>query len=303
MKTRRTVCLLFVQVILSVLFCPKLPAQNPQREPVQPTFEDLAKSATAAREAGKIEEALREYQRAVEIRTDWEEGWWYLGTLQYDADRFAEAIPALEKVVQLDPANGPAWNFLGLCEFETRDYEKSLLDLQKGQELGTGDDPEIARVARYHLALLLNRNGEFEKAFDMLSSAFGDQSPTQAKIALGLGLLRAPLLPQEVDPSQDALVQAAGETASLLVRGDSARALDSFRALLSKYPNVPYLHCAFGIALASAGRYDEALLQQQEEMKRRRRPLRNFAYLRLSHQRSQRGTLGSSKCMGFGLPA
>ena len=48
----------------------------------------------------------------------------------------------------------------------------------------------------------------------MLAAAFGDQSPAQAKVALGLVLLRVPLLPQEVDPSQDALVQAAGETAS-----------------------------------------------------------------------------------------
>ena len=234
---------------------------------VQPGFEDLEKSATAAREGGRIEEAVRDYQRAVEIRPDWEEGWWYLGTLQYDADRWPEAVPAFKRVVQLDSANGPAWNFLGLCEFETREYAQSLEHLQQGQELGTGDDPEIARVSKYHLALLLTRNGEFEKASAMLTAAFGDQSPAQAKVALGLVLLRAPLLPQEVDPSKDALVQAAGETASLLTRGDSARTLDSFRALLAKYPNVPYLHYAFGTALASAGRDDEALLQQHEELK------------------------------------
>jgi len=258
---------LLLPLILTLLTSPiSIGTARPQAI-VQPSFEDLEKSATAARETGKTEDAVRDYQRAVELRSDWEEGWWYLGTLQYDADRFADAIPALEKVVQLDPANGPAWNFLGLCELETHDYEKSLAHLQKGQELGTGDDPEISRVSRYHLALLLNRNGEFEKASAMLAAAFGDQSPAQAKVALGLVLLRVPLLPQEVDPSQDALVQAAGETASLLARGDPARALDSFRVLLAKYPKVPYLHYAFGTALASAGRNDEALLQQQEELK------------------------------------
>ena len=234
---------------------------------VQPGFEELEKSATAAREAGKIEEAVRDYQHAVQIRPDWEEGWWYLGTLEYDSDHCPAAVPAFRRVVQLDSANGPAWNFLGLCEFETHDYAQSLEHLQQGQELGTGDDPEIARVSKYHLALLLTRNGEFEKASALLTSAFGDQSPAQAKVALGLVLLRAPLLPQEVDPSKDALVQAAGETASLLARGDSARTLESFRALLAKYPNIPYLHYAFGTALASAARDDEALLQQQEELK------------------------------------
>ncbi len=171
-----------------------------------------------------------------EIRADWEEGWWYLGTLEYDADRFSDAIPALQKVVQLDPAFGPAWNFLGLCEFETHDYENSLAHLQKGQQLGTGDDPEIARVSAYHLALLLNRNGEFSQAASLLSQTFAENPPSDVKGALGLALLRVPLLPQEVDPSQDALVHSAGETASLLARGDSAKAIDSFRSLLNQYP-------------------------------------------------------------------
>lgn len=240
---------------------------NPAQKNAQPGFENLAKSAAVARDAGKTDEAIRDYRGAVEIRADWEEGWWYLGTLQYDADRFADAIPALEKVVQLDPAQGPAWNFLGLCEFEIHDYGNSLEHLQKGQEIGTGDDPEISRVARYHLALLLNRNGEFEKASAMLRSALANQAPAQVKVALGLALLRIPLLPQEVDPSGDALVQAAGEAASILAQGDAARMLDSFGALLKKYPNAPYLHYSFGVALASAGRNDEALHEQQEEVR------------------------------------
>ncbi len=230
-------------------------------------FDTIAKSASAAREAGKADEAIRDYQQAVAIRADWEEGWWYLGTLQYDADRFSDAIPALQKVVQLDPAFGPAWNFLGLCEFETHDYDNSLAHLQKGQQLGTGDDSEIARVSAYHLALLLNHNGEFSKATSLLTQAFAENPPSDVKVALGLSLLRVPLLPQEVDPSQDALVHAAGETASLLAHGSFAKGLDSFRSLLKQYPNVPYLHYAFGLALASAGQNNGALLQQKEELK------------------------------------
>jgi tetratricopeptide (TPR) repeat protein len=253
-------------IVIAFAVAPAWP-QLPMQESTDSTFENLANSATAAREAGKSEEAIRAYQRALAFRADWEEGWWYLGTLQYDADRFAEAIPALQRVVQLDPALGPAWNFLGLCEFETHDYENSLEHLQKGLDLGTGDDPESSRISKYHLALLLNRDGEFEKAFATLGSAFADQAPAQIKIALGLSLLRIPLLPQEVDPSQDALVQAAGETAAIRAQGNPANGFDSFRDLLKKYPNTPYLHYAFGIALASAARNEEAILEQREEVK------------------------------------
>lgn len=257
---------LFLAFSVILLVSRAFAGPRPVQGSAQSGFENVAKSAAEAREAGKTE-AIRDYQRAVEIRPDWEEGWWYLGTLLYDADRFAEAIPALQRVVQLDSALGPAWNFLGLCEFETHDYGNALEHLQKGQELGTGDDPEISRVSKYHLALILNRNGEFEKAFAMLVSAFGDQRPAQVQIALGISLLRIPLLPQEVDPSQDALVQEAGETASILAQGDPAKTRESFGSLVKKYPSVPYLHYAFGVALASAGHDDEALLQQQEEVK------------------------------------
>jgi tetratricopeptide (TPR) repeat protein len=230
------------------------------------SFDATAKAATAAREAGKAEEAIEHYRRAVQLRPNWQEGWWYLGTLQYDADRYTDAIPALQELLQLAPAAGPAWNFLGLCEFETKDYANALTHLEKGQRLGASDDPEIARVSKYHLALLLNRNGEFERATAMLASAFGQsQFPEQVRLALGLALLRAPVLPEELDPSQDALVHAAGEAATLAVRGDSPKALDAFGKLVRDYPSTPYLRYSYGKALAAAVRNEEALAQQREE--------------------------------------
>ena len=83
---------------------------------------------------------------------------------QYDRDRYAEAIPALRKLVQFAPNLGSAWAFLGLSEFETHDYDSSLTDLEKAHSIGVADDQELARVSGYHLALLLNRHGDFERA-------------------------------------------------------------------------------------------------------------------------------------------
>ncbi len=233
---------------------------------VDDRFDHVVKAAAAARDAGRTDEAIENYRRAVAIRSHWQEGWFYLGTLLYDADRYADAIPAFQKLAQLAPAIGPAWNFLGLCEFETKDYPDALIHLEKGQELGTGDDPEIARVSQYHLALLLNRNGEFERATAMLVSAFGgNQFPAQAKLALGLALLHAPVLPDELNPSREALVHAAGEIAASLVQGDSAKALEAFPQILKDYPDLPYLHDSYAKALAAAGRNQEAIEQRGEE--------------------------------------
>jgi tetratricopeptide (TPR) repeat protein len=229
-------------------------------------FEAAAQSATQAREAGHAGEAVQEYRRALKINPRWEEGWWYLGTLLYDGDRYSDAIPAFQQLVELTPSLGPAWNFLGLCEFETRDYPDSLEHLEKGLALGNADDPETARVAKYHLALLLIRSGESDQAANVLASTVGQgEMPPQIKIALALAMLHVPLLPKEIDPSQDALISAAGEAASAMAQSNSAKALAVFPSLLKDYPGTPYLHYAFGRALASAGRDEEALKQQREE--------------------------------------
>src|SRR6266850_111252 len=86
-----------------------LTAQTPSNSA---SFETLTANALSAREGGRIDEAIRNYRAAVELRPSWDEGWWYLGTLLYDADHFEEAIPALRRVVDLAPKAGPAWAFL-----------------------------------------------------------------------------------------------------------------------------------------------------------------------------------------------
>ncbi len=230
----------------------------------QDNFQALADAASAAREAGRADDAISDYRRAVALHPDWAEGWWYLGTMQYDQDHYADAIPALRKIVELSPGLGAAWGFLGLSEFETKDYTDSLAHLEKALTIGIADDEELARVSAYHLALLLNRRGEFERASAVLLSISGESQPSpQITTALGMALLRIPLLPDEVDPSKDALIQAAGEAAA--IARNSSGYLDALQALASEHPQTPYLHYAMGLALAAAGETKGALTAQQQE--------------------------------------
>src|SRR6185437_10216409 len=74
-----------------------------------------------------------------------------------------------------------------------------------------------------------------------------------------LAVLRVPLLPSEVDPSKDALMQAAGEAAA------AADPQQELAALVHQYPQVPWLHYAYGLALASAGKTQDAIAQQKLE--------------------------------------
>jgi tetratricopeptide (TPR) repeat protein len=224
-------------------------------------IEALQKLAQQEGESGQTTEAIRDYHRALELRPEWKEGWWNLGVLQYGDNRFGESISTLQHVVKFAPSLGAAWSLLGLSEFETRDFGDALVHLEKAQSLGIKDDAEIERVSNYHLALLLVRAGKFQRASDLLLAKFGGgQMSEQLKIALGLATLRIALLPEGLDPSQEALVLAVGGVAS-----GGAETLDRFPGLLRTYPDVPYLHYAYGLSLAKAGRDKQAISLMREE--------------------------------------
>ena len=118
-------------------------------------FDSLASSAASARESGHAADAISLYQQALGLRPDWAEGWWYLGTLLYDSDRFPGALAAFQKLAVLAPGAPGAFSFLGLCEFETGDYDSALEHLQRGSAADAQDDPQLTRVVSFHLALLL----------------------------------------------------------------------------------------------------------------------------------------------------
>ncbi len=267
------VCLLALSAGITAPAAPqqavRRPATSPAKTPPKSKeFEDLAKRATAEREADHAEQAIELYHQALRLNPKWGEGWFYLGTLFYDANHFAEGRDAFHNAVQVMPGFGPAWAMLGLCEFETGDHKNSLLHLQKGRASGLGDNDELTNVTRYHEGLLLNTVGEFEMASELLTSvlARGVES-LDVKMALGLATLRVALLPSQLDPSRDAIVHAVGEVAAEAALNNLDQATAGYRRLLQDFPQTPFLHYAYGITLLSLSRFDEAEEQFKQEMK------------------------------------
>jgi tetratricopeptide (TPR) repeat protein len=237
-------CLLFV-LVLALAFPQLLFSQVNALGGAATDFENLARQATSAREQGNAEVAIRYYQQALQIHPEWEEGWWYVGTLLYDRNQFAEALPAFTRVTELDPKLGPAWSFLGLCAFEARDYSAALTALAKGHELGTEQVPSIGKVADYHLALLLIQQANFDRATTLLTSEFvRGQVGDQVKVAFGLAFLRVPLLPDQVDPSKDSVVATAGSIAVSLAQNQLAEARSSCQQALKDDSQSPNLKSA-----------------------------------------------------------
>ena len=127
---------------------------HPQTKPSSTTFAPLSKRAAEARDADRLEEAVALYTRALALEPKWEEGWWSLGTLEYDQDHYAKAALAFEKVIALNPAHGTAHAMLGLCQFELGKDEPALKNLLAAERFGIVKDEQLRKVALYHLGVL-----------------------------------------------------------------------------------------------------------------------------------------------------
>jgi tetratricopeptide (TPR) repeat protein len=199
----------------------------------------------------------------------------------YVAGKYSEAVAALKTYVEHKPQDGTAWAVMGLSEFELKSYDNALFHLQRGQALGFGGSPESVRLANYTLGVLLNRQGEFKLASETLASAAGaGELGDKAQFALGMALLRMPFLPDQVDASKRPLVHSAGEIAALLQESKYDDAFAKFQSILKAYPATPFLHYAYGVALASLSQYEEAEAQMRLEAKIS--PGSELPFLRLS---------------------
>jgi tetratricopeptide (TPR) repeat protein len=118
------------------------------------------------------------------------------GHALHSTGRFPEAVAGLKILVERKPNLGTAWVLMGLAEIEMKDYRNALLHLQRGEELGYGGSAEGMRLAKYRLGVLLNQNGQFEEAIEVLTPASGPgRLDQEIRTALGMALLRIPSLP------------------------------------------------------------------------------------------------------------
>jgi tetratricopeptide (TPR) repeat protein len=162
-----------------------------------PSFDEIVKSAEAARKAEQWEQAIDLYGKAIKLRPSYTEGIWYQAAAYYSLDKFAECRDAFKRVTRVVPTNGAAFAFLGLCEFGVKEYDRSLQDLVKSRILGVADR-DLGSVARYHASILMTRIEQFDQALQTLGE-FALEGTDNPRIieAMGIATLRMPMLPNE----------------------------------------------------------------------------------------------------------
>src|SRR5690348_17124802 len=235
------------------------PKPRPRGASAPATFKTLVVQADAAREKGQVEEATRLYRRAVEIKPDYVEGWWYLGMILYESDQYADGTDAFGHVTRLKPDMALGWAMLGLCQYETNKYGSALAHLEHADQLGIPRKEDFYDVAMYHLALLLTRSGEFESATSILADfAHRDKDSPDVVEGMGLAALRKPLLPNELPPLEREMVMDVGRAMCDAAGRRASKIGPDISLLLKKYPKTPEIHFLAG-AMELSGNADQAL--------------------------------------------
>src|SRR5260370_34306503 len=253
-------------VLAGLFFAPG--QSSAQSKPPAGNFDALAKHAEEARDADRVDEALSLYRKALVLRPTWAEGWWSLGTLQYDSSTYSEAAKSLRHVINFQPDSGSAWVMLGLCEFELGEVDQALGSLEHGRSLG-GTDAQLYDVGSYHIGLLQLRKELYASPLKTLQKLAADGVRTD-EIALGLAMslliFQPSTLPAENTLGRDVFL-GVGRAETLSAAGKSEEARQVYLSLVQQYPDYPGLHFAYGLLLLTIHEPDEAVVQWQAALR------------------------------------
>lgn len=232
-------------------------------------FDSIAKQAEAARTHDRVPEAIRLYREGTQLRPTWSDGWWYLGSLLYDQDRFSEAGSAFQHVTRTSHS-GPAFAFVALCEYENGDYDPALRQFRAWAAAGWAGSSELVDVSVFHFALLLTRDGRFVESLYLLASIaprLGDVP--ELSEAMGLASLRLRYLPENYPPELRERIWLAGKAALYAAQSprDFARA-DEYASRLERiYPRQPDVHYFRGTLFTFEDKVAEAEREYRDELK------------------------------------
>ncbi len=131
--------------------------QQPRRPIVQNQVQQLISSARLAEEQGRLDEAVRDYSRAISLpasRQVLATANFNLGNIYTRQRKFENARAAFQKSVSLDPGSAEAHNNLGEALGELKRFREAIDAFSKAGAL----DPKLLK-ARYNQGVTYDRMG------------------------------------------------------------------------------------------------------------------------------------------------
>jgi tetratricopeptide (TPR) repeat protein len=191
---------------------------------------------------GKLDEAIPHLQKALDVNPNFTEAHINFGTALLQKGRLDEAIAHFQKALQINPDIAQAHNNLGNAFLQKGRVDEAITHFQKALEIEPG-----AAVARYSLGVALVRNGRLEEAITQYQKAL-QLTPSDPTIQNSLAWLLA-TCPQSSLRNGGRAVELARQ-ANGLTGGENPVVLRTLAA-----------------ACAEAGRYSEAVETAQHALR------------------------------------
>jgi tetratricopeptide (TPR) repeat protein len=168
--------------------------------------------AHALKELGRIDEAIKSFDRGLTLQPGYAEGWYNLGELLEQQKRLDEAIMSYDMALKAEPTYREAANAAALLYFETRRYEQALERFTRSAEIDPSQPGAFNFISRCHWALR-----QFEDALVNGFKAIA-LAPEHPELNKNLGLLL-----QKLDRHEEAITWL---DKALALRPDFAPALN-----------------------------------------------------------------------------
>ena len=252
----------FFEILCLLLFSLRAFCEPPQQ------FDSVVAQAAQARDSENLDQAVKLYRQAVELRPDWAEGWWYLGTIAYDRGQFQDAVEALSKVTKLAPRDARAFAMLGLSEAKLDQNQPALSHLGQALTLGVGEEANMHQVVLFTQANLLLDGGAFGQAQELLDQLARESNNTNDDllIALGRSVLGVKSVSSTSASETRDLISTAGRAEMLAANREMNAALSAYGDLVKRFPKVHNVQFAYGRFLLNNHLDDEAVAALKREI-------------------------------------
>jgi tetratricopeptide (TPR) repeat protein len=184
---------------------------------------------------GQVDDAVAQYQKAVEIYPNYQEAHGNLGLALFQKGQVDDAVAQYQKAVEINPNYVQAHYNLGVALFQKGQVDDAVAQYQRAVEI----DPNFA-AAHIDLGNAFFQKGHLEEAIAQFQKAVEINPEAEAHYDLGNALLQKGHLDEAITQCQ--------------------------RALEIK-PNYAEAHYNLGVALAQKGQLDEAIMQFQEVLR------------------------------------
>ncbi len=229
------------------------------------------KTGNELKDAGKFEQAIASYQKALEIEPDSAEALNQLGEVYFVRGRLAEALGVCQQALKIQPDFALGYKTLGNVLQGQGKIDAAIRAYSKAVEI----KPEFAE-AHANLGSMFYRQGQWESAVSCYERAL-ELKPELVAIYSNLGKVLQQLgrLDEAVACWRKAMELSAGSGnadfyvsmgSACLLQGRLEEAFGSFQRAISLKPDLAEAHCNIGSVLLQQGKPEEAIASCQKAL-------------------------------------